>query len=136
MAKLNVKSMTKALTQRGLGSAVGGAASMAVNKVIPASINPKLRGIGKIVLGAILPELAPKSKLLDYAGAGFTGVAGAELAGELIPALKEGAVKGIGNDSAYVIDEDSAQVSGDVDVINGDEGVEVVIEGAEEDPII
>lgn len=68
------------------GAAVGGAAAKAVNKVLP-NLNPTMRSGGKILLGAILPELAPKSDLLGAVGMGMIGAATAEIVADKIPAL-------------------------------------------------
>ena len=104
MSKLNIKKMVSSVTSKALPAAVGGAASLAANKIIPASINPKIRAVIKIVAGAVLPELAPRIKMLEPAGLGFAGQAGAELAAELIPAIAGvDDMDGVGATEEYVI---------------------------------
>lgn len=103
----NFAKITKSVMGNTLPAAGGGVASLAVNKFIPASISPKMRGIGKILVSAIIPELMPKMKFLGPASQGFAGHAGAELATEFMPTLA--AVKpvaGIGSDGSYTVDED------------------------------
>lgn len=133
MAKLNFKKIaSKAVSNIG-GGAVGGAVSLAANKIIPASINPKLRDVLKLViLGGVLPELAPKSAFVGAVGAGACGQAGASLLAQFVPAMAENAaaatVDGIGADSAYVIDEDY-KLSGLTDTINAmDDDSDAVME--------
>lgn len=43
------------------------------------NMNPKIRSIGKILVGAILPELAPKSPMVDHVGCGMLAVGAADL---------------------------------------------------------
>lgn len=107
MAKLNIKKMVSSVTSKALPAAAGGAASLAVNKVIPASINSKVRSIGKILIGAILPEISPRTKMLEPFGMGFAGQAGAELVAELVPAIAgPDEIEGVGATEEYVIDDD------------------------------
>jgi hypothetical protein len=114
MAKLNVKNLASIAINRGGGSAAGGAASALSNKVIPASINPLLKGIGKIVIGAMIPELMPKNEMVKFAGAGFAGHAAGELTDHL---MAPKTVSGLG-DETYTTDAD-ASLSGTDSPING-----------------
>ena len=130
MAKFNFKRLTAAATGKILPAAAGGATGLALNKVKPAAIanmaaGDKLWPGLKIVAAAIIPELSPKTKMLDPFSQGMAGQAGAELLGALAPALAEsGGAKtsGIGSESSYVIEEDFVDVS-------GAEDEETVIEG-------
>lgn len=132
MAKVNIKRMVASVTNKALPAAVGGAASLAVNKIIPASINPKIRGIGKILIGAVLPEIAPRTKMLEPFGMGFAGQAGAELAADLIPAIAgPDEIEGVGAQEEYVIDDDF--VSGAEDPMVGDAEGPQVGDGSEFD---
>lgn len=120
-----MKNLAKAVVNRGGGSVVGGALSAASNKIIPASLNPKIAGIGKIVLGAVIPEFMPKSEFVKNVGAGFAGAAAAELTIQMVPALApNAATAGIGEESSYVIEEDKIDVAG-TDVIQGEENAVV-----------
>jgi hypothetical protein len=123
---LNFKKLASNVTSKALPAAAGGAASLAVNRFIPASINSKLRGALKIAVGAILPELSPKTKMLDAFGLGMIGHAGAELANEFLPAITAtAATAGVG--ANYEIDEDfmdANDVNGFEDeTLNGTEDV-------------
>ncbi len=122
MSKLNIKKMVSSVTSKALPAAVGGAASLAANKIIPASINPKIRAVIKIVAGAVLPELAPRIKMLEPAGLGFAGQAGAELAAELIPAIAGvDDMDGVGATEEYVIDRDFVEGVDDPQVAGNDD---------------
>lgn len=139
MAKFNFKNISKRVMNGG-AAALGGGAGLALNKVIPASINPKMRSVIKILGGAIIPELAPKMNILESAGLGMCGQAGGELAGQMIPSLGGAGVEGIGkNDAEYVIDEDFQRVHGVDDVVSGTEddevlsGVEDTVQGTEDE---
>jgi hypothetical protein len=79
MAKLNMKKIQDSLVNRGLAGAAGGAVAQFVGDKLPASINPMVKNVGTVVLGAIIPELSPKTKFLEGAGAGMAGVGGANL---------------------------------------------------------
>jgi len=109
MAKFDVKKLTSALTSRGLGSAVGGAAYAFGEKYVPINNNVlRLSLLG--VAGAIIPEIQPKSKILDYAGAGFVGAVASDATRLMMGANKSTTttVAGIGSeDPSYQIDEDS-----------------------------
>ena len=122
MSKLNIKKMVSSVTSKALPAAVGGAASLAANKIIPASINPKISAVIKIVAGAVLPELAPRIKMLEPAGLGFAGQAGAELAAELIPAIAGvDDMDGVGATEEYVIDRDFVEGVDDPQVAGNDD---------------
>ena len=122
MSKLNIKKMVSSVTSKALPAAVGGTASLAANKIIPASINPKIRAVIKIVAGAVLPELAPRIKMLEPAGLGFAGQAGAELAAELIPAIAGvDDMDGVGATEEYVIDRDFVEGVDDPQVAGNDD---------------
>jgi hypothetical protein len=79
MAKLNMKRIQDALINRGAAGAAGGAVAQFVGDKLPATVNPMVKNIGTILVGAIVPELSPKTKFLEGAGAGMAGVGGANL---------------------------------------------------------
>ena len=95
----------KRLTTQSLPAVGGGVASLAINKVIPSSINPKYVGLGKIAIGILAPELMPKSAALESASLGWLGHAASEVAGDFIPALTAPKTAGVGA-TEYRIDED------------------------------
>ena len=131
MAKLNIKKLGKTAIVRGGGALVGGAAGAAANKVIPASMNPVLRGALKAVVGAVLPEVSPKSEFVQAIGAGMTGQAGGELFDHFTGGSTS-SVKGtevISGDGEYIIDEEIHGTDDD-QIISGD-GDEEYIEGVE-----
>lgn len=124
MAKLNIKKLAMKAAVRGGGALVGGAAGQAVNSIIPASIDPLWRGIGKAVIGAVIPEVAPKVEFLDYAGAGMVGQAGGELLAVAVPALATPAAttpgtSGIGAEEDFPMEED--KMSGSDTPVSGAE---------------
>lgn len=130
--KINSKNVVGHLTGNVIPAGVGGVASLGINKVIPvdlkAKVNPALISGGKMLIGAALPLLAPKQKMLEPFAAGFIGQAAAELTAEMIPALVSG-VDGIGNDDyeetieeEYLFDEAMSGADDDVaadDVMSG-----------------
>ena len=96
MAKLNMKKIQDSLVNKGLAGAAGGAVAQFVGDKLPASINPMLKNVGTIVVGAIVPELSPKTKFLEGAGAGMAGVGGANLLKSMMgTASKSGEVNGL-----------------------------------------
>ena len=102
---MNFKKMSARVTGNALPAVAGGVGSLLLNKVTPTSINNKMRGALKIVVGAILPELSPKTKMLSPLADGLIGHAGAELATEFMPKLadtKVSATAGVG--ASYEID--------------------------------
>lgn len=126
MAKVNIKRMVASVTTKALPAAAGGAASLAMNKIVPASVNPKVRGIGKILLGAVLPEISPRTKMLEPFGMGFAGQAGAELATELIPAIAgPDEIEGVGAQDEYVIDDDFVSGAEDGPQVGAEDGPQV-----------
>ena len=133
MAALNFKRLAGAVTGKALPAAAGGALSLAANKLIPASVNPKLSAGLKILAGALIPELMPKMKALEFVGIGMCGQAGAELAAEFIPSIAgtDDEIEGVGAQQEYIIDKDFVE---GVD----DEGVEGVddpmVAGGDNDP--
>ncbi len=127
-----MKRLTQAITNRALPAVVGGAAGLAVNKVIPSSLSPTVRSLIKIAAGAIIPEFSPKSEMLKFGCAGLVGQAGSELIGSIVPALEE--VKGIGSESEYVIDQDFVEGPEDEEYADGLEGIEEPLSGTD-DPL-
>lgn len=79
MAKINMKKIQDSLVNRGLAGAAGGAAAQFIGDKLPATINPMFKNAGTILVGAIIPELSPKTKFLEGVGAGMAGVGGANL---------------------------------------------------------
>ena len=76
-----------------------------------ANMNPKLRSVLKIGIGAILPELAPKSILIDNAGAGLLAIGAADLFDSIVNKPVSGLggpdELGLGNAEDYIIEESS-----------------------------
>jgi len=111
MAKLNfMKIGTKAagLTLGGVG------AKFLVKKVAP-NIDPKLKSIGAIVLGAFLPGvLGRRNPFMEQIGDGMMTIGGTELVGGFVPALagvgqyEQDFDESIGNENEYDVDEDNA----------------------------
>ena len=80
--KFNVK---KIMSKVG-GAATGGAIGQASNKVL-GKFDPKIGAGVKILAGAVLPELAPKSEFVSEMGSGMIGVGAAELLKSFVPGL-------------------------------------------------
>ena len=99
---------------KAVGLGAGGIATKLVDKIVP-NLNPKIRSIAKVVVGAIAPPfIAPRNLLVEHIGDGMITAGVMELAGDLIPGLA-GFDDSIGDE--YVIDEDYANqgVSGEQD---------------------
>jgi hypothetical protein len=118
--KFNGKKLVEALTSRGLGAVAGGASYAFGEKYVP--INNNVVRLGLLgVVGAIIPEIQPKSKFLDSAGAGFVGAVASDAMRLMMGANKSTTttVAGIGSEEpVYQIDEDS-EMSGLTDEGNG-----------------
>ena len=132
MGKFNMKNVTKGIVQETIPAAVGGAASLAIDKVIPGAIKEKLNSKmiagGKILIGAIVPEVFKKQKMLKPFALGFIGAAAANLTAELVPALADtSTVSGIGDvdtlEEEYLFDEAMAGTT-QVDEDNAMAGVD------------
>ncbi|NVO11716.1 MAG: hypothetical protein HXX16_17275 [Bacteroidales bacterium] len=84
---MNYKQLAKNAMMRGGGGAAGGVAAFgidwAANKFLP-NVNPNYIGVGEIVLGAIVPEFAPKQKILDHVGSGMCGAASNNIMNRLL----------------------------------------------------
>lgn len=118
MAKLDAKRMMAALTGRGVGAAVGGAAYALGEKYVPINNNAIRLGVLGVA-GALLPELNPKMKILDNAGAGFIGAVASDATRLMLNSNK---VQGIGTqEPTYAIDEDDYVNGLDDDDYEGDE---------------
>lgn len=85
------------------GAAAGGAGSTLLNRApVIKDMDSKLRAGVKIVIGAVIPELFPKVKILDSVGNGMIGAATAELVEEILPAPDtKGKLDGIGEDPQF-----------------------------------
>lgn len=96
----------KKIATKAAGAATGGAAAALVQDRLFTDMNPKMKAGIQVIVGAVLPELAPKSDFLNAAGMGMIGVGGANLAKEF------NIISGVGNtdlpgtDTAYVTDTD------------------------------
>lgn len=108
---INSKKLMQALTQRGAGAVVGGAIYGFVEPYVPVDNNYLRLGL-LAAAGALVPEMSPKSKMLDYAGAGICACAGADLVKIVMNSdraddTKKDGVAGLGViDPIYAIDED------------------------------
>lgn len=109
--------------------AVGaGAVAANLSDRFTGNMNPKVRAIGKIMIGAILPALIPKSKVLGDAAAGFTAVGAVDLmksfqGAENVSGANDDFVSYVG---APLMDEDHMSgaddfVAGDDDYVAGDD---------------
>jgi hypothetical protein len=101
--KFNIKEIAVKVGGVSAGAVVGKFA----NKLVP-NMNPKIRGFAKIAIGAALPTLTPKSKIMDHVGSGIIAVGASELLAEFVPAIagaNENPMSGIYGE-AVRIDED------------------------------
>lgn len=96
------------------GLAVGGVgAKFLVNKVAP-NLDPKLKNIGAVVMGALLPEfLGPRSPFMQDVGNGMMTIGGVGLVGGFVPALAgvdddydDDFDDSIGDENEYTVDDD------------------------------
>ncbi len=69
------------------GLAAGGVGGKLVIKKIAPNLDPKLKAIAVIALGAVLPEMSRRSPMLASVGNGMAAVGGAELVGAFVPGL-------------------------------------------------
>ncbi len=99
------------------GVTAGAAAGTLANKPL-VNMNPKLRGVIKIGIGAILPELAPKGDFLKDVGAGIIATGAVDLLGAFAPALVSG-LDGIGEVGETA--SDFVNGIGADDMVNGSE---------------
>jgi len=116
MAKLNfMKIGTKAA-----GLAVGGVGAKFLVKKIAPNLAPKLKSIGAIVIGALLPDfLGRRNPFMQNIGDGMMTIGGTELVGGFVPALagvddewEEGFDESIGAENEYDVDEDEDSAIG------------------------
>jgi hypothetical protein len=136
---INTKTIINRMKTQVLPAAAGGVASISLNKVMPelqAKINPKLRFGLKILVGAMLPELSRKTKMLEPFAQGFIAQSAADLAVEFVPAMGSG-VSGIGEqasnnilDEEYFLDENVSGTS--EEVIQEVNATETILMGTEE----
>lgn len=119
MKKLNFKN----IGMRAAGVAAGGAGATLINKMLP-NMSPKMRALIKIGGGVLLPELAPKSKVLGDAGIAFAGVGAFELANTMLGGT---GVQGIGADPEYLVNGDGDYtVTGSEYEVSGEDSLEGV----------
>lgn len=123
MGKIKIQEIAVKAVAVGAGAVV---ASM--SDKFTGNLNPKVRSIGKIMIGAILPALMPKSKILADASTGFIAVG----AVDLMKTFQGGEVSGVGENDfvsyvgAPLMDEDHMSgaddfVAGDDDYVAGDD---------------
>lgn len=103
----------KAAGLRTVGVAGGAVVGTVIDKPL-AKVNPKVRGIGKIVLGAVLPSFVPKMPIMQHVGDGLIAVGAVDLAKEFVPSLE-----GIGEKD--YMDTDLGYIGEDVDELSGTE---------------
>lgn len=121
------------------GVSAGAIAAKFSNRFL-GTMNPKIRAVGKIIIGAVVPEFMPKVKIAGHIGTGFMAIGAAELFEEIVPTapvsgtedIMSGALGGpITIDEDY---EDSEKIAGnDDDVINGQDDTDDDISGNDED---
>ncbi len=128
-----------------IGGLVGGIGGTALDKIIPASLDPKIVAGGKMALGVLASQM--DNPLLKGLGAAMTGIGASELMaalgvlgappsdGDLFVSLDgaDGYTDVLAGDDLDVINGDD-----DLDVINGDDDLDVIngYELEEEDFII
>lgn len=114
----------KKLGTKAIGVSVGAVGAKVLDKPLQ-NLDPKLRGAGKIALGAVLPNFM-KGELSENIGSGIIAVGALDLVGGFAPGL----VSGVGETSEYIYD-DSVSGYEDDSVLSGDDGA--VLEGEEEE---
>lgn len=99
MKKLNFKQ----IGMRAAGAAAGGVGGEFLNKLLP-NMKPMIRGIAKMAIGVVVPELAPKSKFADAAGVGLAASGSVDLFNAIANKTSTG-VQGIEGEE-YSVDQD------------------------------
>jgi hypothetical protein len=122
MAK-KIKINIQKTAMRVVGVAAGAVGAKALDKVIPAGVNPKLRGMGKLILGAVLPMLAPKLDILGNIGDGMIAQGAVDLATEMIPGINSvddaGYERADGNDDVGALEDRGFLIDDELDNLNG-----------------
>jgi hypothetical protein len=122
--------MAKKFDFKRIGLRVAGvAAGAVVGKIADkplASMNPKIRSIIKIGVGAVLPEIAPKSAFVENMGSGVLAVGAGDLYDSMVN--KTSTVTGIGNDFDMALgateDYEVTGIGEDENALSGIEGDE------------
>jgi|GEM_PF-5482826 hypothetical protein len=113
---------------RAAGVSVGVIAGSAIDKIaFIGNLSPYIRGAGKIIIGAILPEIhnKPNDKAslgLASFGAGFTAAGALDIAKTALPAIVSGVVSGdilsgLTVDTDYKVAGDEEKVSGGDNIV-------------------
>ncbi len=111
------KGMLKTIGMRAAGAAAGGGAAYGIDKMLP-NLNQKTRALIKTAAGILLPELAPKNKVLGEAGTALAAV-GLFQAAQIFLSGGTG-VQGVG-DPEYTVGDSEYSVTGDGDYnVSGD----------------
>jgi hypothetical protein len=109
------------------GGVTAGAVLAKVSNRFLGTLNPKLRAVGKIVIGAVVPAVMPKSKIADHVGTGVMAVGAAELFEEFVPSNVAGN-DGVMNGAV------GAPVTIDEDFVSGpDDDMDDEVSGADDD---
>jgi hypothetical protein len=126
--KFNKKKITDVAMNigvRAVAAPAGAIAASALEKIaFIANLNPWIKGIGKIIIGAAIPEFhnKPNDKMstgLAAFGAGFSAVGGLDIAKTVMPGLVSGVVSGTENvvNGLTVDTEYSTEKVGDKEVV-------------------
>lgn len=119
---------------RAAGVLAGGGAAYGLNQMLPA-MDPKTRAFIKVGAGCILPELAPKSKIVADSGIALAGVGAFELANAYL--AKGTGVQGIGDPEYLVNGNEEYQVAGSDDAMSGTDdamsGMDDAMSGTEDE---
>jgi len=117
MKKINFQQ----ITTRALGIGVGAVAGKALNRInFIGDQKPGIRGLIKIVVGAILPEVLGKGKnksMIENAGAGIIAIGAVEAVEQIAPDLVKGVDDTVSDD---VSDDIAEEISEDLETIKDD----------------
>ena len=117
------------------GNAVGTGVCLFVAKMSKGKLNPNILGIGKVILGAFVPEINPNMAFFNGGGAGMMSQGFATLAQTNIPQLA--GIGQIDEDIDELLEEKTELLVEDVDfedVIEGaGDNIEDVLAGAGDD---
>jgi len=108
-----------AILTKTAGLAAGGVGGKVLVKKVAANLDPKLKAIGVIAVGAVLPEMAKRNPMLANVGNGMVAVGGAELVGTLVPAMA-GIYDEFDDDFDESIAEDYEEFDDEDSAIQGD----------------
>lgn len=140
MSQINFKRISANVTGKIIPAAGGGVAGVFITKLMSGGkMKPALIEAIKLGAAAVLPELSPKTKMLEPASHGLAGQASGELFKVIMPGVTTSApdsvdgIDGIGADEEYIVDAgvgsvEEYPISGEDSPIQGVDDDEFIID--------